>query len=295
MPLFDTTVPPLVSLLNSNSIPALSPLWTRTTDPSLPDDSVICLLQDDTPYDEQGIYEPTHGLESAPSDARINIKASLVPKRRPEIGSLAQPVIHIQSPTIRTTFIQAGVLLPSVSALGITLPFLGIQVRPLGERPFAVEVGVVDSSGNQGRIRMSTFQVCLDLSQQDTSLTTARIHVIQTTPTLHYSTTHPPVFHLPLRLPTSDATSLTPWISLTIHLPTLTRHFTSPSLHQSLPTASTPNHQRLPLPKSYASTSYIRLYASCRVKRVWMCARAGAVERGGEGVRDEWGMYARRL
>jgi hypothetical protein len=157
MPLFShTTVPPLISLLNSNSIPALSPLWSTTTDALLPEDSVVCVLQDDAP-DEA--YSANQGFEST-TKLLLDASVSLVPKRLPPIGSIAQPVIHLQSPTIRTTYIQAGAPLASSDALGIGLAYVGMQVKPLGERPFAVEFGIVDHAGNQGRIRISTFQVC---------------------------------------------------------------------------------------------------------------------------------------
>ncbi|GHJ84107.1 hypothetical protein NliqN6_0509 [Naganishia liquefaciens] len=282
MPLFThTAIPPLVSLLNASSCPALTPLWTHTTDPTLPEDSAVCLVQDDAPHG--GAYVPSTGYEAATAAAAEQIPSTvhLIPKRPADIGSLAQPVVHIQSPSIHRTYIQAGAPSPDARSLGIDLAFLGLQIRPLGERPFAAEVGVVDSAGHHGRIRISSFQ---------------------TTPTLHYSPTRPPILHLPLRLPTPDKTSLTPWLSLVLHLPTLTRHFSSlpptassAAAAAAAPATPQPQPQPQPLPRSYASVTYIRVYASCRVKRIWMSARGTAVEQGGEGVVDEWGMYARRL
>lgn len=67
------------------------------------------------------------------------------------------PVLHIQSPTISTTFIQ----IPPVGFgkdLELTHPWLHLQVRDLG-REFAFEIGVVDKLGRSGRIRFATFQV----------------------------------------------------------------------------------------------------------------------------------------
>ena len=96
------------------------------------------------------------------------------------------------------------------------------------------------------------------------------------------------MLHLPLRLPTADKTSLTPWLHITLHLPALTRYWTSLA---PVPSGSAPQ----PLPRSYASVTYIRVYASCRIKRIWMSARGAAVEQGGHAVVDEWGLYARRL
>lgn len=157
MPLLTHTIqPPLISLLNSNAIPPVSPLWTAHTDPALTEDSVVCVVMDDEPAASGRPI--TEGWESTPGTARVPEPASLVPKHI-AIGSLSQPVIHLQSPTIRTTYLQSGGALPSPRALGLTLPWLGIQMRRLGARHVCVEVGVVDPAGREGRIRMSTFQV----------------------------------------------------------------------------------------------------------------------------------------
>lgn len=161
MPLFThTAIPPLVSLLNSSNSPALTPLWTPTTDATLPEDSTICLVRDDAPHDE-GAHDVTTGLDSASSPGNTPTRTiHLVPKRPPLIGSLTQPVIHIQSPAIQKTYIQAGAAAPPDDrALGLNLSWLGLQLKPLGGRPFAVEFGVVDSEGHPGRIRISSFQV----------------------------------------------------------------------------------------------------------------------------------------
>lgn len=161
MPLFThTAVPSLVSLLNSSNRPALTPLWTPTTDATLPEDSTICLVRDDAPH--QGASDddsPCLDSAASPCETPTGGAIHLVPKRPPPIGSLAQPVIHIQSPALRKTYIQAGASAPPERALGVNLAWLGLQLKPLGERPFAIEIGVVDSDGHPGRIRISSFQV----------------------------------------------------------------------------------------------------------------------------------------
>lgn len=161
-----TVQPPLISLLNSAAIPALSPLWTAHTDPDLPEDSAICVVMDDEPTasssssssSEGRNWKPvTQGWGTTPPSQNLDYAAQLafVPKHI-AIGSLAQPVIHIQSPTIRTTYIQSGSL---SQPLGVELPWFGIQFRRLGGREVSLEVGVVDTQGNEGRIRFSSFQV----------------------------------------------------------------------------------------------------------------------------------------
>lgn len=87
-------------------------------------------------------------------------------KRGRELG---QTVLHLQSPTIRTTYIRCPMTTSEkyavFSDLGITLPWLHIQVRPLGNGSgsgrdaWAFDIGIVDRSGKRGVIRASTFQV----------------------------------------------------------------------------------------------------------------------------------------
>lgn len=81
---------------------------------------------------------------------------------------LDQTVLHIQSPTLRTTYIhcpptpkKAPLDLASdtnVDVLGIKHPWVHLQVRDLG-RDWGFEVGLVDHAGRTGVVRCSTFQV----------------------------------------------------------------------------------------------------------------------------------------
>ena len=73
-------------------------------------------------------------------------------------------VIHIQSPRPTRTYIQAGgngkgkgreEALP----LGIELPWVGIQIKKLGNRGIALEFGIRDTKGVEGVIRLSSYKV----------------------------------------------------------------------------------------------------------------------------------------
>lgn len=81
-----------------------------------------------------------------------------VPKHA-QTGSLASRVVHIQSPR-PDTWIQAGDLPPSASTLGIELPWFGIQFKPLGvRRRVTIELGLVDTRGRVGVVRLSSHKV----------------------------------------------------------------------------------------------------------------------------------------
>jgi hypothetical protein len=93
---------------------------------------------------------PASGLGRRTASARDN---NHVPKH-PQAGSLPVPVVHIQSPW-PDTFIFTN------APLGVTLPFLGVQIKPLGEhRGLRIEVEVVDSAGRRGVVRLCSRKVC---------------------------------------------------------------------------------------------------------------------------------------
>lgn len=137
--------PPILSLFDSSSS-HLSPLWHQVTDKDLADDSVITFVDD-------------AAAESSGSNALVG--QSRIP------GQLSQSVLHIQSPTLNSTYIQAGHQSGQLGRrkqtgrpLGIQLPWIHLQLRRLGEhRYLAIELCVQDHRGNEGLIRMSTFQV----------------------------------------------------------------------------------------------------------------------------------------
>jgi hypothetical protein len=116
----------------------------------------VCVLMDDEPASKETSKPVGQGWATSQDtqdtpQAASGSETAFIPKHT-AIGALSQPVIHLQSPTIRTTYIHAA-------PLGLTLPWLGLQFRRLGTRECALEVGVVDAHGNAGRIRCSSFQV----------------------------------------------------------------------------------------------------------------------------------------
>ncbi|CAK5274846.1 unnamed protein product [Mycena citricolor] len=109
---------------------------------------------------------------------------------------LDQTVLHIQSPTLPTTFIRCPP--GDTTVVGLKHPWIHLQVRDLG-REWSLELGVADRAGTEGVIRLSTFKK---------------------QPTLTISTKHA-LLHLPLSFPALSDTSLTAWSTINLHLPTI--------------------------------------------------------------------------
>ncbi|WOO82330.1 uncharacterized protein LOC62_04G005824 [Vanrija pseudolonga] len=257
-----TVQPPLLTLLNTAG--GLSPLWHAHVgaDPR----SLVEVLEDSE-------YPRAEGSSSA---------ATHVPKHA-QRGSVAGRVVHLQSADIGDTYLQAGASVsrkakgkaPASAPLGVELPWLGLQIKPLGRRGLSVEVGVLDSRGREGAIRLSSW---LEHPRLRTSST-------------------PPLLHLPLALPT-DAARLTDWVEVCVNLAPLIPLFRSiPSddddaddgRERKKPRLSTTAHAALPQ-GALASISYVRVYANCRLRRVW-CARDG--QRTVDAVAgDEWALVA---
>ena len=156
--MFATSMQPsVVSVFSSTGSNPLA-LFTVHKDASLPSDSVVHLLNDSS------------SLPAPPSPAII-ISAPCLQENSSGY-SLDQSVLHIQSPTLPTTFIQCPPNHPSLrssiggsgsrtargSDLGMKHPWIHIQARNLG-REWSFEVGLVDRSGKLGVVRCSTFQV----------------------------------------------------------------------------------------------------------------------------------------
>ena len=92
-------------------------------------------------------------------------------RREKRMGrELGQTVLHLQSPTIRSTYIRCPPASSSSSelGLGLRLGWMHVQVRPLGgsgvgvgsgRDAWALDVGVADRAGKRGVVRLSTFQV----------------------------------------------------------------------------------------------------------------------------------------
>ncbi|TFY65378.1 hypothetical protein EVG20_g5615 [Dentipellis fragilis] len=253
--------PPLVSLFSSTGSSPLH-LWETHTDQSLPADSFIVLLNDAT---------------ALPTPAAPKSLIALPPLSDPSSSdahddtgyALAQTVLHIQSPSLPTTYIRCPPRSSSSSSsntrmsrgLELKHPWLHLQVRNLG-REWSFEVGVVDQSGKEGVVRFSTFQK---------------------EPALHV-TTAPPLLHLPLAFPHASTRPLTTWCTLPVHLPTLLPFFSS---HALIRTRSSERDDgsadendtedlppeaagRVPRPGPHFShVSYVKVYATCRLRRIW--------------------------
>lgn len=151
-----THQPPLVSLFSSTGSIPLS-LFSTHTDLALPSDSFIHLLDDATSLPT--LAAPTSIISPAPLHSE-----SHPPEQSGKIGYLlGQTVLHIQSPTLTSTFIQCPPVTRSAGSgarerLTLKHPWMCMQVRNLG-REWSFEVGMVDTAGREGVIRCSTFQV----------------------------------------------------------------------------------------------------------------------------------------
>lgn len=147
--------PSIVSLFSSTSSDPLA-LFSSVTDKTLPVDSFIHLL-----HDRLSSPEPTAPKTLLRLPA-LDGRDELDPNFRGR--ELEQSVLHIQSPTIPTTYIQCPPITSNFGSserthgLGIKHPWIHLQIRNLG-REWAFEVGIVDQAGRVGLIRLSTFQV----------------------------------------------------------------------------------------------------------------------------------------
>ncbi|KAH0580877.1 hypothetical protein H2248_012036 [Termitomyces sp. 'cryptogamus'] len=241
-----------VSLFSSTNSEPLQ-LFRKSVDTSLPVDSCIHFLHDQL---SQPKPKPPSELISPPTNAGTDY-------------SLDQTVLHIQSPTIRTTFIQSPpVDGPShsdgrrekLSDLGIKHPWMHIQVRNL-DKEWALEVGLVDQSARLGILRLSTFQK----------------H-----PRLRLSSNAYPLLHLPISFPSPSTHSLTAWSTLTLNLPSYLPYFSSPKLMRDVDTEGVSRGMRNEAPGgSYSHVAYVRVYATCRLRRIWF-------SEGGPGQKVPW-------
>ena len=154
--LFSASVQPsIISLFSSTGSDPLA-LFAVTTDKTLPADSFVHLL-----HDRLSSPPPASPMEllRLPELDRRGVEDSHIRGRE-----LEQTVLHIQSPTLPTTYIQCPPITASAGSaerstvLGIKHPWMHIQVRNLS-REWSFEVGIVDQAGRAGILRFSTFQV----------------------------------------------------------------------------------------------------------------------------------------
>lgn len=256
-----TITPPILSLFSSVGTSPLHTLWFSQTDQQLSEDSFIRLIDDGcTEFKKE---EVSHHQGSTSE----TLKMTNLPKDyEGDTGkALNTPVLHIQSPTIPSTFI----ICPPSGELGLPHPWFHLQVRNL-QKEFSFEVGVVDGANRKGRIRWSTFQQLPRITIPPTS----RPHKQSLDP----DSTAPisgPLLHLPLVFPDASSRPLTAWCTIDINLASIIPKFYSMSADmQEDEDTSTRVHTRLGnviLPSgSFSHVSYVKIYANCRLRRVWL-------------------------
>ncbi|KAG8763594.1 hypothetical protein FRC12_008486 [Ceratobasidium sp. 428] len=237
--MFASTVqPPAASLFSSVGSDPLR-LFATSTDPTLPSDSIIHLLND-----QISLPHPTGSdvqliaLPEVPDDEKLN-----------QQSSLSCTVLHIQSPTIKTTYIRCPSDLGK--SLGLTHPWFHMQFRDLGKE-FSFEIGMTDTAGKDAVLRCSTFQ------------DEPRVEHL-----------NPALLHVPLDI--TPPNSSTPWRTLFINLPTILPYFSTASGQEYHPAFG-----------RYAGVTYLKVYANCRLRRVWLTKTPDS----GVGARNwEFGMY----
>lgn len=242
--------PGSLSLFSSTSANPLA-LWLTQEDPDLEDDSGIRLVVDAT--DAVAAADP--GIAPTPLRLKTNDVTRV---------ACCEPVLHIQSPAIRNTFIRSP---PQDNAeLCIRSPHISFQFRTLGvHRTFAFEVGIKDQGGQRGVFRVSRFQtepkLYLRRSQGEghvgTNNTEDRTYQIE------------PLLHLPLTMadqPEESEASMTAWQVLTLPLHHLSRHLSDTSLTTD---GCLDSPSKLRAFGTFQSISYVKVYANVRLRRVW--------------------------
>lgn len=148
--LFAASVQPsIISLFSSTSSEPLT-LFRTSVDKSLPSDSFLHFL-----HDQYSNPPPP------PPGSLLHLPNISEQDNSPNYGyELDQTVLHIQSPTIQTTYIHSpkAESRDRSNTLGVKHPWMHLQVRNLG-REWSFEVGIVDHAGRAGVVRLSTFQV----------------------------------------------------------------------------------------------------------------------------------------
>jgi len=156
--MFKTTVQsPLVSLFSSVGSHPLQ-LFSTHVDVQLPEDSLVHLLNDATslpaPLAPGRLLHPPN-LPLKPCSTSPQDEERLTHSREGKV--LSSTVLHIQSPTLRTTFIHSPPL-GRCTSLGLKHTWMHLQVRNM-TKEWAFEIGLVDVLGQEGRVRFATFQV----------------------------------------------------------------------------------------------------------------------------------------
>lgn len=228
-----------------SSIPISCPFdqISLSIDAELASDSCVGLIHDSTNqvYEQSNrpiiyyhpSYQPPPAINS--SEGRNNLLGTNDP-----CCPIRSVVLHIQSPNCKKTFVRLPPFrkpnhqhLPH-PALGITLPFLHLQIKPL-DHTFLIEIGVRDEAGDLIVIRCSTFQT------EAKSYTSKKMM-----DSSNDSTVTRNLIHVPITLPNTRETKNleTRWSELLVPLNQLT-------------------------PTKYKSTEFIQVHANIRLRRIF--------------------------
>ncbi|KAL4269161.1 Cilia- and flagella-associated protein 20/CFAP20DC [Pleurotus pulmonarius] len=241
--------PSTVSIFSASGSSPLQ-LFSSSVDKDLPADSFIHLLHDSA----SSPMPPERSIMIRP------LRLSQQEATLPECGhELDQTALHIQSPDIRKTFICCPPESSEGIELGLKHPWVHIQVRNLG-REWSFEVGLIDRASKMLRVRCSTFQ--------------RQPKIIQTQTT--------PLIHLPLSFPSITDHTLTTWSTISLHLASLLSKATTLAAATYVTAdndAEDGGHEQLgaayDLPSSgYSHIAYIKIYATCRLRRIWFSEAA---------------------
>lgn len=268
--------PSTISLFSSTGTQPLG-LWCVEVDPGLPKDSHITLVADSSSVHAKSDLDDG------------DLDYILLDEDEAQSMTISHPVLHIQSPTLASTFIRCPSS-PSTT-LDIGLPWLHFQVRNL-RKPWSFEVGIRGASGRDGVIRCSTFQV------GGTFTYTMRYYWLNAVLNVPQSEAElipasPSILLVPLKFPAPPSSStyaaaLTSWSTISVDLRQLTAHFGASSLVRARTSdensGSTPGQVLAPLfPIRFESVAYIKIYATCRLRRVWLTE-----DKEKPGVRRPW-------
>ncbi|EPQ32227.1 uncharacterized protein PFL1_00424 [Pseudozyma flocculosa PF-1] len=289
--------PSLVSLFSSTSSSPFA-VFSMHVDLDLPEDSGLILLRD---HDDRRADIPANDATELQRDPRrfqlrVDAPGSGQSSMR---GLLEDTVLHIQSPTIKTTFIRTPPLnerrSSSGEVLGLELPYLHLQFRPLGSKPFMVEVGVRDIRGKRARIRLSNFQAQPALYLVKAKEIVGEASVARQSRDIREQaqqsrSDNGPILHLPVALPAdpqNEPTSFTPWLSVTLSLAKLMPHFNNPKLlalssaralarphgapqdERDDPQESAPARRVFERLDRFHSIDYVAVHANLRLRRIW--------------------------
>ncbi|KAK4048027.1 hypothetical protein OIV83_005061 [Microbotryomycetes sp. JL201] len=259
--------PAIVSLFSSTSSHPLSLASHVFTSTDLVQDSFISILNDATDGKERLIaWKGASTSNDANSEDRvIRFKGSLSGASQ----NISSRVLHVQAPNVKSTGVRFGSTTDLSKSLGITLPWLHLSVKDVGQL-FYFEVTVLDDRGERVCFRISTFQ------------TQAKVYPPPS------ASSKPTLVHLPLRFPDDTNHRLTPWSVISLDLPLLLFNA------QNIPHQPGLNGQGRKRFGKFASLLSVEVHANCRLRRIWCTLDPGLPDDGMilRGWQTELGLFA---